>query len=91
MAIEQLVGPYVRLRQELELAFLLEACRPGRQGLITRLSRELGQVEEELQRQNVSDDLFVALVSGTSGLEQVLIDRPRGQRPVGLMCSGMRR
>ena len=71
MAIAQLVGTYVRLRQELELAFRSEAWRPGQQGQITRLSRELGQVEEELQQENVSDDLFVALVSGTSGLEQV--------------------
>ena len=73
MAIEQLVGTYVQLRQELELAFISKAWEPCRQCQIRRLSHELGQVEEALQQQCVSDDLFVALVSGTSGLEQVLV------------------
>ena len=73
MSIEQLVGRYVQLRQELERAFVSKAWKPRRQGHIRRLSRELGQVEEELQQQDVSDDLFVALVSGNSGPEQVPI------------------
>jgi len=71
MSIQQLVGTYVQLRQELERAFGSQAWRPRRQRRIRRLSRELGQIEEDLQQQNVRDDLFVALVSGTSGLEQV--------------------
>ena len=87
MSIKQLVGTYLQLRQELELAFLSEAWRARRQGCIRRLSRELGQVEEELQQENVSDDLFVALVSGTSGLEQVLI-APGDNSPSALSAAG---
>ena len=57
--------------RNLNRAFASKAWKPRRQGHIRRLSRALGQVEEELQQANVIDDLFVALVSGISGLEQV--------------------
>ena len=54
MFIEQLVGTYVQLRQELELVFVSEPWRPRRQGHIRRLSRELGQVEEELHNKTLA-------------------------------------
>ena len=69
MSTEQLTAAYLRLREELILAFATEPWRSCRPGHIRRLSADLGRLEDELQRHGVPDAVFVALVGQRADLE----------------------
>ena len=71
MSVEQLVANYLRLKQELTVAFLSEPWKSCRSGHIQRLSVELGSIEDQLQARGIRDDVFVALISGTAQLVDI--------------------